>query len=110
MNRERKYNYNSVNKFVAILCLLNVLNLFFFGIQNYMFYKVNQSVLNFTLEEKIDINSCSFEALTSLSGIGEKKALDIIEGRPYQDIYEIHRYVGDKVFYCIKDKITIKED
>lgn len=118
MNMNKQYNYNSIAKFTIFLCCVQVLCLVLLIVQNVMFYKVNFSVntvvtVNNSIEannDKIDINSCSYEALISLSGIGEKKAVDIIEGRPYSDIYEVHKYVGDKTFNSIKDKITVKED
>lgn len=93
MNRARKFNYNSVNKFIIVLCVLTVFNLAFSILQNYMFYQANKTAITF-FNQKIDINNCSFEALISLPGIGKNKALDIIESRPHKDIHEIHKFVG----------------
>lgn len=70
--------------------------------KNYQTIYINETI------EKININECTFEALESLGGIGTHKANKIFFNRPYDDIHEIRKVVGDKVFYNIKDKITVK--
>lgn len=62
---------------------------------------------------KISINQANVEELTSLSGIGEKKANDIIEYRnqngnfkTIEDLKNVNG-IGDALFEKIKDYITI---
>ncbi len=68
-----------------------------------------------TKEEKekssdcININTDSKEKLMELTGVGETRAQDIIEGRPYSDIEDIKNVkgIGDATFEKIKDSICI---
>ena len=60
---------------------------------------------------KININTASVEQLTTLQGIGEKKAESIIEHRErfgsfatIEDLKDV-KGVGDKIFSKIKDQI-----
>jgi competence protein ComEA len=60
---------------------------------------------------KININTASVEQLTTLQGIGEKKAESIVEHRaeygPFATIEDLKgvKGVGDKIFSKIKDQI-----
>jgi competence protein ComEA len=61
---------------------------------------------------KININTASVEQLTTLQGIGEKKAESIIEHREkfgsfatIEDLKSV-KGVGDKIFSKIKDQIV----
>lgn len=120
LNKKMKNNYNTIVKICIASFCLNLIMLFMIALQDFMFYKknfsggennINQIVnINQTKEqqkEKININDCSFEALKSLPGIGNKKALEIIEARPFHDKYELKSIVGEKVFYNVKDKLDI---
>jgi competence protein ComEA len=63
---------------------------------------------------KININTATMEELTSLQGIGEKKAESIVEHREkagsfatIEDLKDVNG-VGDKIFDKIKDQITVE--
>ena len=62
---------------------------------------------------KININTAEVSQLTTLSGIGEARAQDIIsfreENGPFQSIEDIKKVPGikDAVFQKIKDEITV---
>ena len=64
-------------------------------------------------EEKININKASVEELTSLSGIGEAKALAIIEYREtngaFREIADIMKVsgIGEALYNKIKDDIDV---
>ncbi len=62
---------------------------------------------------KININTATIEELSSLKGIGEKKAKSIVEHREKEgsfatiaDLKDV-KGVGDKIFNKIKDQITV---
>lgn len=62
--------------------------------------------------EKISLNNATKEELMTLTGIGEAKALLIIEYRaktPFKEISEIKNIsgIGDSIYEKIKDNITI---
>ena len=121
MKKYTQFNYNILVKLVVVILIIQMFLVSLLILQNFMFYKanfqnnVNQSITqtinidnsNKEKTEKININNCSFEALDSLSGIGEIKANKIINQRPYNDIYEIKKVVGDTTFNKIKEHITI---
>lgn len=46
------------------------------------------------VKEKIDINKASIQALETLVGIGEKKAIAIVENRPYTSIWDLTKING----------------
>ncbi len=64
-------------------------------------------------DAKININTATIEELSSLKGIGEKKAKSIVEYRekagPFATIEDLKdvKGVGDKIFNKIKDQITV---
>lgn len=72
--------------------------------------KTSQSI---TSQNSININEASKEELTKLSGIGDSKALKIIEYRnsngPFKTIDEIKNVkgIGNSIFEKIKDYITV---
>lgn len=57
----------------------------------------------------ININGASISELEELDGIGEKRAQNIIEGRPYQAVEELREkgIVGEKTFEAIQGKISV---
>ncbi len=59
--------------------------------------------------QKININKASLSQLDTLWGIGQKRAGDIIENRPYQSVEELlaKKVVPQNVFEEIKDEITV---
>lgn len=121
LKRNRNLNVNLVVKLVFFLCIINILGMFMLATLNIMFYKANfynnnyqtnSQIVNIDNKpniDKININDCSCEALDSLDGIGEVKANKIIENRPYKDIYEIRKFIGETTFNNIKDYIMVKE-
>ena len=64
---------------------------------------------------RLNINTASAEELTRLSGIGEKKAAEIVAYREknggFSDIAELMRVsgIGEKTFAEIQDEITVGE-
>ena len=62
-------------------------------------------------KEKININTCSIEALINLPDIGNILATRIVENRPYLDIYELTKIegIGKIRFEAIKEFITCTE-
>ena len=64
---------------------------------------------------KIDLNTATAEQLTELSGIGQKRAEDIViyreENEAFHRIEDIMNVsgIGEKTFEEIKDKITVGE-
>lgn len=65
---------------------------------------------NTSQADKININTCSKEALESLPDIGEVLAGKIIDGRPYQDVYELAKIkgIGNTIIQAIKDEVVVK--
>ena len=59
----------------------------------------------------LDINSATKEQLMALKGIGDKRAADIIKGRPYKGKDELTQknIVPASVYAEIKDKIIAKQ-
>lgn len=119
LNKNSKINYNLVVKLIFGLCVINIMGMFMLAVLNIMFYKANFNNTNYQTNtqivnidnkpkfDKININDCSFEALDSLRGVGPIKATRIINNRPYKDIYELRRVVGEATFNNIKDFIEI---
>lgn len=59
----------------------------------------------------LDINTASRDELKALKGVGDKRADDIIKGRPYKSKDELVRrkIVPQGVYNEIKDKIIAKQ-
>lgn len=55
---------------------------------------VNVNTKDQGIDNRININKCSKEALISLPGIEETLAEEIINHRPYQDIHELAKVKG----------------
>lgn len=81
------------------------------GILTIVFLTAALLILYAETSTKININSCSKEALISLPDIGPVLAERIIDERPYVDIYALDkvRGIGPDTIEAIKDKITAKE-
>ena len=60
-------------------------------------------------EDKININQASLSQLESLPGIGEKRAQDIVEGRPYGVVDDLINkgIISAKVFAEMQEKIAV---
>lgn len=117
LNKNKKQNYNFVVKICISIFIINFLMMFMLACLNLMFYKANFYNNNYQSQivnidntpkfDKININTCSFQALDGLEGIGEVKANKIINNRPYKDIYELRKVIGEKTFNNIKEYIKI---
>ena len=113
----RKYNYNSVNRLLIGVIISQTILIFLIVLFIFMFYRVNFYNNNYQTQvvnidnspkyDKIDINTCSYEALDSLEGIGSVRANKIIAARPHKDIYQVKKIVGDRTFDKIKNKIKV---
>ncbi len=74
---------------------------------------LSQTILSGESSGKVNLNTAGVGELTSLSGIGESRAQDILDYRnangPFQSIEEIKQVPGikDAVFEKIKDDITV---
>lgn len=74
---------------------------------------LSQTLLSAEASGKVNLNTAGVGELTSLSGIGESRAQDILDYRnangPFQSIEEIKQVPGikDAVFEKIKDDITV---
>lgn len=54
------------------------------------------------VEYPLDINATSFSVLKSLPGIGEKKAARIVRERPFSDLKEVEKILGESIEYFLK--------
>jgi len=70
---------------------------------------VNPSLVQGIAIKRININSASLVELDKLPGIGQVRAQDIIDGRPYQRIEDllIKKAISRSVYEQIKEKISI---
>ena len=61
--------------------------------------------------EKLDVNTATEQQLTTLSGVGEARAKDIIKGRPYKakDDLVKNKIIPQNVYDKIKEKIIAKQ-
>jgi len=64
---------------------------------------------NINSNNKININKASLSQLDTLWGVGEKRAQDIIDNRPYADIKELidKKIVPQDVYSKIEDEISV---
>ncbi|MCR4263106.1 MAG: ComEA family DNA-binding protein [Candidatus Roizmanbacteria bacterium] len=81
------------------------------GTKLYIPFK-GENTSNTTIEAStisININTATITDLESLNGIGEKRAQQIIDGRPYSSVEELLEkgIVGEKTFEAIKDQIIV---
>jgi competence protein ComEA len=58
---------------------------------------------------KVNINSASASELDSLWGIGEKRAAEIVDNRPYSSIEELltRKIIPSNVYEKIEDEISV---
>jgi DNA uptake protein ComE-like DNA-binding protein len=76
------------------------------GLKNCDDTKIN--ILQQSEVQKININTCSKEALESLPEIGEVLAERIINNRPYKDVYELDKVkgIGPETINVLKEQVT----
>lgn len=111
------------NKMIVMLVILFILFYFtcsIFMITNYKNSINNNNnatqtqIINFNNlnneQDKININTCSREALISLPNIKDKLADRIISGRPYKDIWELDKIdgIGTNTILAIEDRVVCK--
>ena len=62
-----------------------------------------------SVEGRISVNSASVSELESLEGIGEKRAQDLIAGRPYSSLSELveRKILSNTVFEQLKEHISL---
>ncbi len=103
--------YNKIFTMMTVISIIQTVTLVFLIALTLMFYKSSYTITtNNNTVQNVNVNTCSQDALESLSGVGATKATNIILNRPYSDIYELKRVVGDKTFKLIKDRVTVKGD
>lgn len=58
-----------------------------------------------------DINTCSYNELISIKGIGEVKAMEIIQNRPYNSFNDLKKLknIGEKTLKNLKKNSKIKQ-
>lgn len=91
---QRKIQFNFIMLTVC-LCILSSLFTYILiktqpAINQYQNVYINKPIE----KEKININTATYEELESLPLIGDKKAKDIINNRPYKTIYDIAKIKG----------------
>lgn len=61
------------------------------------------------IDGQISINQASAKELESLDGIGEKRAADIIENRPYQQLLDLveKKVISETIFNKIQNKLKL---
>jgi DNA uptake protein ComE-like DNA-binding protein len=110
-----KKTYVGVIIAMLIICIAS----FFLGMvtQNIVYTKeqnitqtqnvIVQSPVSSLDNKKININKATLSELENLPGVGEVKARRIIDGRPYNDIYQLKddNILGDKIFNSIEGMI-----
>lgn len=59
---------------------------------------------------KVNINTASIAELTTLPGIGESRANEIVAGRPYQSVDELDKVsgIGEKTMEKLRDLVTVE--
>jgi competence protein ComEA len=59
--------------------------------------------------DKISINRASKDSLMTLSGIGESRAIKIVEGRPYKSLEELvsRKIISASIFSDIKNQLVL---
>ena len=84
--------------FITVLIVLTfflMFALFLFSTGNTQTQINNQGVIVQVGEsQKVNINTATLDELKSLQGIGDKKAQDIIDNRPYESIYDTLKVSG----------------
>lgn len=68
---------------------------------------INNKVYIIPTKGKISINNATLKELKTLSGIGDARALNIINNRPYNNIEELENILGSSIYEKIKDYITL---
>ena len=61
------------------------------NIDNAVYNTISVAYQQEVVQNKVNINTATFEQLKMLPGVGEGKATDIINHRPYCDIYELRQ-------------------
>lgn len=76
----------------------------------YIPFKSESNILSESQDDsRININTASVSELDSLWGVGEKRASDIIDNRPYQSIDELieEKIIPQDVYQRIKEEISV---
>lgn len=109
LNKNRKLEANIITKLIYLIAFVSLLTFSTTCFQTYMSYKYFRRDFNIEVVQKVNINTAGVKELQMLSGIGERTANRIVDGRPYNSITEIYErgYVGIKTFNNIKNKLDI---
>ena len=106
MNDEKKLQFINI---LLIACICVLVNICAQG-SNIVTQTQNVTIGSTEAKEKININKASIQALETLSGIGEKKAIAIIENRPYASIWDLAKINGisEDTVRKIESEVTCK--
>src|SRR5262245_2781503 len=65
-----------------------------------------------TPEKPLNVNTATKEQLKHLDGIGDKRAQDIIDARPFSSVDELElvKGIGPVVLGKIRDRVTVEQD
>lgn len=107
MENNKRIQFNGILLTICICLLINYVTLSFM-MKDKTSINNNQSITIGNTKDKLNINTASKEALMQLSGIGEKKANDIINNRPFNDVWELSRIdgIGETIIRNIEKEVT----